>query len=241
MHMQDVAGEGILLAGGAAAILLQVADPRVAAGVARHSDFAERPLDRLHGTLTYLYVLAYGTEDEQHRVARLVGEAHRPVPGARDAELQRWVAATLYWTAARIHELVLDPVDDDLYLEYARIGTALGMPAALWPEDRAAFDEYFSAYPLAVGDDARQIARDLLRPRPWWLRRLSPTLTLVTAGLLPPAIRDAYGLPFDAARYDRFVSRARRWYPRLPGRIRELPMRRILRTFRRTGPISPAS
>ena len=81
VRMQEVAGEGIPLAGGAAAILLQVADPRVAAGVARHSDFAERPLDRLHGTLTYLYVLAYGTEEEQHRVARRVGQAHRPGPG----------------------------------------------------------------------------------------------------------------------------------------------------------------
>ncbi len=62
--MQEVAGEGILLAGGAAAILLQVADPRVAAGIAAHSDFADRPLDRLHATLTYLYVTAYGTDAE---------------------------------------------------------------------------------------------------------------------------------------------------------------------------------
>ncbi len=155
--MQDVAGEGILLAGGAAAILLQVADPRVAAGVARHSDFAQRPLDRLHGTLTYLYVLAYGTPEEQQRVARRVGEPHRPVPGARDAELQRWVAATLYWTAARIHSLVLDPVDDELYAEYARIGTALGMPATLWPADRAAFDEYFAAFPC--GDSSVEEAQ----------------------------------------------------------------------------------
>jgi uncharacterized protein (DUF2236 family) len=240
MRMQEVAGEGILLAGGAAAILLQVADPRVAAGVARHSDFAERPLDRLHGTLTYLYVLAYGTADEQHRVARLVGEAHRPVPGARDAELQRWVAATLYWTAARIHELVLEPVDEELYQEYARIGTALGMPTALWPAGRAAFEEYFEGYPLAVGDDARQIAHDLLHPSraPWWMRRLLPTVRLATAGLLPAALRDAYALEFDAARYARLVARARRWYARLPRALRELPMRRTLRAFRRAYPIA---
>ena len=107
MRMQEVAGEGILLAGGAAAILLQLADPRVAAGVAAHSDFTERPLDRLHGTLTYLYVIAYGTEEERRRIARQVGDAHRPVAGARDPSLQLWVAATLYWTAARIHDLAL--------------------------------------------------------------------------------------------------------------------------------------
>lgn len=236
MRMQDVAGEGILIAGGAAAILLQAADPRIAADVAVHSDFASRPLDRLRGTLTYLYVLAYGTEEEQRRVARLVGEAHRPVPGARDAELQRWVAATLYWTADRIQSLVLTPSDDDLYREYARIGTALGMPAALWPADRAAFAEYFDAYPLAVGDDARQVAHDLLHPRSWRLRWLMPTVRLATAGLLPPAVRAAYGLPFDEERYARLVRRARRWYPRLPRALRELPMRRTLRAFRRGSP-----
>lgn len=231
--MRDVAGEGILLAGGAAAILLQVADPRVAAGVARSSTFEERPLDRLHGTLTYLYVLAYGSDDEQRRVARLVGESHRPVPEARDPELQRWVAATITWSADRIHALVLDPMDEELYREYGRIGTALGMPASLWPADRAAFEEYFAAYPLDVGDDARRIAHDLLHPRSWWLRRLTPVLTLATAGLLPPALRAAYGLPFDEPRFERLVRRTRRWYPRLPRAVRELPLRRTLRAFRR--------
>jgi uncharacterized protein (DUF2236 family) len=232
--MQDVAGEGILLAGGAAAILLQLADPRVAAGVAAHSDFAQRPLDRLHGTLTYLYVTAFGTEDERHRIARQVGEAHRPVAGARDPGLQLWVAATLYWTAARIHDLVLTPTDEELYREYATIGAALGMPRELWPADRAAFQEYFDAYPIVVGDVARAVADELLHPRrvPWWMQRLMPAVRVLTAGVLPGPVREAYGLELDQARYARLVRRIRRWYPRLPRRIREAPMRRTMRRFR---------
>lgn len=91
---RDVAAEGILLAGGARAILLQLANPAVGRGVAEHSDFADRPLDRLTGTLTYLYVVMYGTPDEVRAVARRVGHAHTPVPGARDTDLQLWVAAT---------------------------------------------------------------------------------------------------------------------------------------------------
>lgn len=232
VRMQEVAGEGILLAGGAAAILLQVADPRIAAGVAHHSDFADRPLDRLHGTLTYLYVTAYGSDDERRRIAQQVGAAHRPVPGARDPELQRWVAATLYWTAERIHDLVLTPADEELYREYASIGTALGMPAAAWPEDRAAFRRYFDAYPLEVGADARSVAHDLLHPSSRWLRPFMPTLTRVTAGLLPERIRDAYGLQHDPERFERLVRRARRWYPRLPAAVREAPKRRMLHRFR---------
>ncbi len=243
MRMQEVAGEGILLAGGAAAILLQLADPRVAAGVAAHSDFADRPLDRLHGTLTYLYVTAYGTDEERRRIARQVGDAHRPVAGARDPSLQLWIAATLYWTAARIHDLALQPIgveatDEELYQDYATIGTALGMPRDHWPADRAAFAAYFDSYPVAVGDDARAVAASLLHPLrvPWWVRRAMPSVRVLTAGLLPPAVRDAYGLPHDAARYERLVRSIRRWYPRLPRRVRETPMRRTLRRFRALTP-----
>jgi uncharacterized protein (DUF2236 family) len=50
--MRLVAREGALLAGGARAILLQIAHPAVGRGVAEHSDFAGRPLDRLRATLT---------------------------------------------------------------------------------------------------------------------------------------------------------------------------------------------
>src|SRR5690606_12028887 len=119
---------------------------------------------------------------------------------------------TLYWTAARIHELVLDPVDEELYAQYALVGTALGMPRELWPADRTAFAEYFGGYPLAVGDDARAIAHDLLHPRPLWMRPLTPLLRVITAGLLPPQLRHTYGLEHDPARFDELVRRARRWY-----------------------------
>src|SRR3954453_23131053 len=106
----DAPAEAILLAGGARAILLQLANRGVGHGVAEHSDFAEHPLDRLHGTLTYLYVIQYGTPDEVQRIARHVGQAHAPVRGegydARDVALQVWVAATLYDTAVHVYELV---------------------------------------------------------------------------------------------------------------------------------------
>lgn len=236
--MTEASGEAVLLAGGAAAILLQVADPRVARGVAEHSDFAERPLDRLHGTLTYLYVTAFGTPEEAREVARAVGGSHRGVPGATDPDLQLWVAATLYATAMRVRELVFGPDDPDdanaLLADYAIVGTALGVPSADWPRDRAAFDTYWAARELAVGDDALAIAAALLHPaRPRWVRALAPTIRLVTAGLLDARVRDAYGLDFDAERFDRLVARTRAVYPRLPAGIRRWPARYYLKRYRR--------
>ncbi len=247
LRITDVSAEAILLAGGARAILLQLASPGVAAGVANHSDFAGRPLDRLTGTLTYLYVTVYGTPDEAAAVARDVGRRHAAVRGdgydARDPDLQLWVAATLYETAMQVRELVHGPLGDEdaesLLADYAVVGTALGVPRALWPADRAAFDAYWARQraTLRVQPEAQRVARALLHPEagPWWLRAAMPTVRSVTAGLLDADLRAAYDLPHDPARFARQLRFARAVYPRLPRRLREAPMRRMLRRYRALG------
>jgi uncharacterized protein (DUF2236 family) len=241
--IRELSAEAVLLAGGARAILLQLADPAVAAGVARHSDFAERPLDRLHGTLTYLYVTVYGTDDERAAIAREVGAAQRPVRGdgydARDESLQLWVAATLYDSARLVRDRVWHPLtaaeEDALLAEYAAVGTALGMPRALWPTDTAAFARYRDSRPLRVTPEAREVAQALLHSRaaPLWMRALLPLVRRTTAGMLSPELREAYGLAYDARRDERLWGVVRAVYPRLPRRLRTLPARRYLRAYRR--------
>jgi uncharacterized protein (DUF2236 family) len=247
----DVAGEGILLAGGARALLLQLAHPAVARGVAEHSSFAEDPVPRLTGTLTYLYVLAFGTEEEIARVAAHVGRAHRgvravdgePPYDAANADLQLWVAATLYETTVLMYERVFGPLPaaaaDEVYAQSGRIGTALGMPASAWPEDRSAFAEYWAATvgALVVGPTARRLAHALLRPEraPLWLRAALPLARPVTAALLPDGVRRGYGVRWSAehqARADRLLGLILAGYRVLPRRIRHLPGRRVLRHFR---------
>ena len=243
--VEDVSAEAIVLAGGARAILLQLANPGVGHGVAEHSDFAARPLDRLHGTLTYLYVTQYGTPDEVRRIARQVGRAHAPVRGegydARDVGLQLWVAATIHDTAIRVHELVFGALSDEdaqrLLDSMATVATTLGVPRAQWPATPAAFAEYWqrAEAELVVSDAARAVARELLylRSGALWMRALMPTVRLVTAGLLSPVLREAYGLPFNARRYTRLVWVTRAVYPRLPLWLRHAPKRHYLARFRR--------
>lgn len=249
LRIAEVSDEAILLAGGARAILLQLAHPAVAAGVSRHSNFATRPLDRLHGTLTYLYVIVYGTPEEAARVARDVGAAHAPVHGegpgpgekydARDPALQLWVAATLYDTAMRVRTLVYGPLAEDdeqsLLADYAVIGTALGVPRSAWPASVAEFERYWASVDLRVDAPAQAVAHELLHPTraPLWLRAALPAVRTVTAGLLTPALREAYGLDFDERRYARLVRFVRVVYPRLPRFIRHAPKRRYLAAFRR--------
>jgi uncharacterized protein (DUF2236 family) len=45
----------ILLAAGGRALLMQVAHPKVAAGVAQHSDFQKDPFARLHRTMAAMW------------------------------------------------------------------------------------------------------------------------------------------------------------------------------------------
>lgn len=249
LALADVAAEVVLVAGGGRAILLQIANPAIGHAVARHSDFASRPLDRLKATMTYLYALVYGTPEEVRLVRRRVNAAHGPVrqeasageageaggggsgrsePGysAFDPELQLWVTATLYETATDLYQRIFGELDgasaDRLYREYEVIGTALQLPPGRWPADRSAFQRYWKQQlaGLAVDEESRRVATDLLYPRsPRWLRTLMPLVRLTTAGLLPAELRRAYGMPWGPRRRRRFelwMRAVRLVYPRLP-------------------------
>jgi uncharacterized protein (DUF2236 family) len=67
-NLQRILREGILLATGGTAILLQMAHPGVAQGVDEHSNFAYRPSDRLRTTMTFMYCMAWGTIEEKRTV-----------------------------------------------------------------------------------------------------------------------------------------------------------------------------
>lgn len=251
--LADIAAEAVLLAGGGRAILLQIADPAVGRAVARHSDFASRPLDRLRATMTYVYATVYGTPTDIDRVRRRVNAAHVPVrqdadgadPGysAFDPELQLWVTATLYDTALTLYQRIFGSLDeasaDRVYREYVVIGSTLQMPPALWPVDRAAFERYWCRRlgGLAVDDETRRVAHELLHPSavPWWLRAAMPLARLVTAGLLPDAVRESFALPWSPARqrrFERWMAVVARIYPRLPSKWRFGLRDRCLRALR---------
>ncbi|WP_243696143.1 oxygenase MpaB family protein [Labedella phragmitis] len=253
--IRDIAAEAVIVAAGGRAILLQLADPAVAAGVARHSDFVAAPLRRLTGTLDYVYLVVFGTAAERAAARRHVERAHTPVrsePGespdyaADDARLQLWVAATLYDSAMTMHDLVLRPLDpgaaERVYREYAVLGTALGMPAELWPatttDFRSWWDERIAT--LVVSEEARGVARDLLHPRPpgapLWLRAVMPLARLITTGLLDERIRRQFGLPWSPWRQrilDAVLGSTRIVWPIIPAGLRHAPAISSLRRHRR--------
>jgi uncharacterized protein (DUF2236 family) len=248
--IRDMAGEALLLGAGGRAILLQLACPGVGHGVAEHSDFVDRPLQRLHGTMTYLYAIVYGSEDEAEAVRRLVDRAHAAVRSdassavsydAHDPELQLWVAATLYESAVDLYERVYGTIgaQEAVYRDYELVGTVLQMPAEAWPADREAFRRWWDARldELVVDDVTRDVAHQLLHPRavPLALKLAMPLARLVTAGLLPPRLRGEFRLPWGPVRsraFDSVVLVSRLVVPRLPARLRHWLRDHYLRRLR---------
>lgn len=249
---RDIAAEAILVAAGGRAILLQLANPLVGRGVADHSDFDNRPLDRLNGTLSYAYTVVYGSADDLAFVQSRVNRAHGPVHSAPDAPdtysafdpaLQLWVAATLYDSAIVMYETIFGPLAPEtaerVYRDYRALGTALQMPESAWPSDRAAFRAYWVEQErlLRVDDRTRETAFQVLHPRAVGLpiRLTMPLARLVTAGLLSPTLRQEFRLPWGprrARRFRLFMGISRAVFPRLPAPARHLLRDHYLRELR---------
>jgi uncharacterized protein (DUF2236 family) len=250
---EHIAGEALYLAGGGRALLLQIAHPAVGRGVVEHSDFANRMMERLHATMTFVYASVYATPEEFAIVRRSVNRAHAPVRAeagqsgpaynAYDPQLQLWVAATLYETMITLYERFFGPLPDDdadrVYREFTVLGSALQVPSSLWPANRREFTRYWEQMiaSLQPTDATREVARQILYPKgiPVWLRLLFPQARLVTAGLLPASVRGDFGLDWDdrhQRRYDRWMRWAVSVYPRLPRSWRTRPKEQYLRRLR---------
>jgi uncharacterized protein (DUF2236 family) len=201
--------EPALLLGGGRALLMQIAHPGVAAGVAEHSDFRQRPLARLLRTLELTLALTFGSRAEALAAARQINGVHQRVRGngysATDPGLLLWVHATLIDSALTTYATFvgpLSPAEREAYYQEAKlIGGLLGLPDARYPAGMWDFDGYVQAMldgdELNVDGRARDLAVAVLRPP---LRRvpapLFRPLEAVTAGLLPLRLRRAYGLPW---------------------------------------------
>src|SRR5687768_11261509 len=173
--IRRVDSERVLLLGGPRAILMQLAHPLVARGVAEHSDFQADPFARLRRTLEVTYGVVFGTVEQARTLATQVRAVHHTVRGdgyeANDPTLLQWVAATLTHTALRVHARFLGGLApkaaEQYYRESRFLNEVFGVPAEMQPPDLAAFRAYVrrTVASLVVTDDARRLAHDVLHPR----------------------------------------------------------------------------
>lgn len=247
--MWQVGREAITFLGAGRAALLQTAHPFVAAAIDQHSDVRTDPTARFRRTFANVFDMVFGSEQDAIAAARKVRAVHNHIHGelqtthgryeagttysAHDLDAVRWVHATLWDTALRVHDMFLPELGSaarDLYWqETLRFAALFGLTSDVMPQDFKAFaaymDETLASDMLSVGPEAKDIADHLLKGK-GSARAMPKWYVSVTAGLLPPALRDAYGLtfgPVDRRRAERAIRRLQALHPRLPAKLRYVP------------------
>ena len=135
-----------LFIGGVAAVILELAEPRVRSGVWEHTSFRAQPLERLQGTALAAVMTVYGPQSRARQMIDQVRRLHGRVNGftpagqayhASDPELLDWVHATASFGFLEAYCRYVRPLDraarDRFYAEgqpIARLYGATGAPAS---------------------------------------------------------------------------------------------------------------
>lgn len=237
-----VVSESVLLLGGPRALLMQLAHPAVAAGVAHHSGFEADPFGRLLRTLEAMTTISFGPPPARDATVARLRRVHDTVTGAledgepyeaNDPSLLLWVHATLIDTVLEVERRYLGYLSADersmFYDESRVLASAFEIPERLVPATLPAFEDYMAAQEgtLQVSPTARKLARSILFPRvplvpsPFW-----EPIRLVTVDMLPRLLREGYGLRWDRNR-KRLLRTSqlavRAVLPRIPRLVRNLP------------------
>jgi uncharacterized protein (DUF2236 family) len=251
--------EMVLLLAGGRALLMQLAHPKVTAGVAEHSHFKADPLGRLYRTMSAMWSIGFDEASEARASLEQVKSVHRRIHGiaspaeslpfgtpydALDVELLLWVHATLIDSAMVAYNIFVKPLAPDeksrYYDDSKKLAYLFEIPERILPSSLVDFDSYMDQMlkggEIAIGPTARTLAQEILFPRPWILRPAGPLFRLITAGLLPERLRKAYGLGWNERKeknFRLFAKGIRRLLPLLPRALRIVPNARASEKIRR--------
>jgi uncharacterized protein (DUF2236 family) len=238
--------ELFVILSGTAAVLLQVAHPLVAAGVDQHSDFRRDPFGRFRRTANTSLDAVFGDTRRARRALSRIDGRHHNVKGeaadgrpyrARDPQLLLWVQTTLVLTSLRWYEMVagrLPPDDRQRYWDEGKVfARALGVPDELFPRTIGGLERYerkMLATTVRPDTTSRRVASTVLHPLAVLPAVLYWPTDVIASGLLPSAIRTAFGLRWGRAErlFFRFVLHAVRLLRRVaPERLATVPHARL--------------
>ena len=198
-----------LFVGGTAAVILELAEPAVRAGVWEHSSFRKDPLKRLKRTGLAAMISVYGARSVAEPMIARVVRMHASVQGttaagarysASDPRLLTWVHATAAFGFAEAYSRYVQPLStqnlDDFYHEGAPVSRLYG--ALDSPRSAAEMQALFASTrpwlaPSPIIFEFLRIMRDTAAfPRP--LRWLQPMLLRAAVELIPEWLRERLGL-----------------------------------------------
>lgn len=198
-----------LFVGGITAVILELAEPRVRAGVWGHTSFRQNPMQRMQRTGLAAMMTVYGPRSRAEGMIARVRRMHSRVNGitpdgrayrADDPELLNWVHATASFGfieaySAYVHSLG-DAERDRYYAEGLTSSRLYGANGA--PVSQQELDALFSAKQNTL--EASPVIFEFLEimqrirvlPRP--LRRIQSWLVKAGIAILPHGIRERLGL-----------------------------------------------
>lgn len=200
-----------LMVGGLRTLLYQALNPLAVAGVDQHSRYKQDPWGRLERTSEYIVTTIFGTKAEADAASARLRLIHKRVRGidpttgkpysAADPELLLWVHATevdSFIESYRRYGGRLSDEDADRYVfEMVTAADLAGIPPELAPKDTTELAAYLESMrpQLALTPAAREGMRVLLNPpMPLPLKPLWAVLASASVAILPPHVRDLYGL-----------------------------------------------
>jgi uncharacterized protein (DUF2236 family) len=138
---------------------------------------------------------------------------------------------------------------DQYCAEASRVEPLLGVPDGFLPsslpELRSYVREMLASGQIAVSEESRMLASEILHPRlPLPLAPLRPFFQLPMVGLLPPPVRSAYGFAWDSRREHLLRDSTRLFRPLLaltPSLLRHWPAARRAFARARQGDLGPST
>ena len=198
-----------LFIGGVAAVILELADPRVRSGVWEHSSFRSDPVNRLQRTGLAAMVTVYGARSTAEAMIAGVVRRHEAITGAtpageaygaNDAELLDWVQATACFGFAEAYNRYVRPLSRaelDRYFDEAGAAAALygatGAPASAagWETLLESRHDRLEASPIIFE------FLEIMRTAPVFPAPLRPVQALLVAAaveITPAWVRERLGL-----------------------------------------------
>jgi uncharacterized protein (DUF2236 family) len=198
-----------LFIGGVAAVILELGEPRVRAGVWQHSSFRARPAQRLARTGLAAMVTVYGARETAEAMIAGVGRMHGRVRGvteagepyaADDPELLDWVQATASFGFIQAWHVFVWPLSqaerDAAYAEAAPAAALYGAHGA--PRSEAELEAMFAqAGPRLAPSETLFEFLGLMRTAPVLPAPLRPLQRLMVRGavdIVPRWARARLGL-----------------------------------------------
>jgi uncharacterized protein (DUF2236 family) len=164
------------------------------------------PYQMVFGDLKTALGIAANIHQRHHTIrGEIPAETPSPVAGkvyrANDPAFMFWVQATLLDTGLRVFETLVRPLSSSerrqFYNEHKLFSAMMAIPPSYVPPTIEAFDEYFHDMlhggTLQVGPTAARVWR-LISEAPPPLGTLSNVSTLISCKMLPPHLRDAFGI-----------------------------------------------